>query len=397
MKTILHPDYWVEVPAGESAAGLSTHLRELLQSRFQEHLRDLPEEIRPALLSALHKHFGFASVPEPERSELVRLQREIEGTASQAGHRERVGEEQLRILQGAHGRFQTSVYTDQELRLSAIYLRVVERVPLERLERMTEHDLRLQLSHLPDAHSINLDRYYIARYPITDGQYQLFLLSQDKTVRGPSQELLRGMRAEELPGVLEESEQLTIRANASTRLVQGRQAAEVQMPEALRLCEALGGRLPTVHEWEKAARGTDGRLYPWGNEWDQEAGFFFYAQPDPDGAQGARFSVTAFPGGQSPYQVWSMVGGLPELVSRMESQPGTLGSHVFAGHTVEVDLKGVHPRESTPELAWLDHVIVMPGRGDWVSLRPVLDKWPQTQWSGIEGPAPESPGADISR
>lgn len=95
---------------------------------------------------------------------------------------------------------------------------------------------------------------------------------------------------------------------------------KVSWNDAEAYCQWADKRLPTEAEWEKAARGTEGYIYPWGNEWDSTK-----ANAKEGGHRGTTI-VGSFPEGASPYGVMDMAGNVAEwTTSWFDAYPGYPG------------------------------------------------------------------------
>jgi len=137
-------------------------------------------------------------------------------------------------------------------------------------------------------HKVHVDAFFMDKYEVTVRQYAAFL--QATGVGSPSDWLIMNQPAN-----------------------QTRPVANVDWTDAVAFCQWAGKRLPTEAEWEKAARGTDGRLYPWGNDLPTP----LHANFGRNGSNnhGVLTPIGSFEEGKSPYGIYDMAGNVWEWVS----------------------------------------------------------------------------------
>ncbi len=134
---------------------------------------------------------------------------------------------------------------------------------------------------------IYLNAFYMDKFEVTVGQYARYL---------------------EVTGMEEPPDWSIMNQPQHQR----RPVVNVSWEDAVNYCKWAGKRLPTEAEWEKSARGTDGRIYPWGNEAPTRL-HANYGRKDWDDHL-ALTPVGSFEAGKSPYGIYDMAGNAWEWV-----------------------------------------------------------------------------------
>lgn len=148
---------------------------------------------------------------------------------------------------------------------------------------------------------VEVDAFAIGQHPVTVAEYACAVLA--KAVRRPQQY--------ELGGTKYGPDWATQQTHPDHPVVYVSWNDALTYVRWLAKTTSQSWRLPSEAEWEKAARGTDGRIYPWGNTFDTAR------CNTAEGGSGTTTPVGRYPSGESPYHVQDMTGNVWEWTSSL--------------------------------------------------------------------------------
>lgn len=139
-------------------------------------------------------------------------------------------------------------------------------------------------------HDVYVSAFYVDKYEVTNRQFSTFVQDTGYVTDAEKKPELNTWRTAYAPGK------------------EDHPVVWMSWNDASAYCRWAGKRLPTEAEWEKAARGDDARIWPWGNNWDNQR------LNMSEGGRKTTTPVGTFPRGASPYGILDMAGNVWEWV-----------------------------------------------------------------------------------
>ena len=190
-------------------------------------------------------------------------------------------------------------------------------------------------------HSMQIKSFWIDQYPVTNAQFKKFL---DRTHYHPLDDLnfLRDWRNGIFPAGWDK-----------------KPVTWVSLEDARAYAAWAGKRLPHEWEWQYAAQGSDGRTYPWGNDWNATA------VPVPDKTRTMRGpdAVDAHPRGQSPFGVMDLVGNVWQWTEEFTDE-----------HTRSAILRGGEYYQAQGSIWYFPQAYALNQHGKLLLMAPSMDR-----------------------